>query len=76
MGCIGLERVTFERTTPPTTLGQFVFTNTHSTLRIYVPAGSADDYRAVANLNTWRNRIHRVGCEEDNPATGSVCSCP
>jgi sorbitol-specific phosphotransferase system component IIA len=72
--CTSLMSVTFQRTTPPT-LGESVFINTHSNLRIFVPAGNAAAYRAVANLSTWRNRIHHVGCPLPNQAAGSNCSC-
>jgi uncharacterized repeat protein (TIGR02543 family) len=72
--CTDLRSITFERVVPPS-FGTNTFTDSHSTLRIFVPAGSAAAYRAVANLNTWRNRIHSVGCTLDNPASGINCSC-
>jgi hypothetical protein len=68
--------VTFEGATPPAfgaTLG--VFNNTSTTLRIFVPAGSAAAYRAVLRLDTWRNRIHSVGCDLPNEVGGVNCSC-
>jgi hypothetical protein len=68
--CTSLTTVVFDGTTPPS-LSSFVFDNTHSTLKIFVPAGSAETYRAVLE----RNRIHSVGCGLDNPASGSDCSC-
>jgi hypothetical protein len=73
LDCTSLTSVTFEAATLYT-IEAFIFINTHAALRIFVPVDSAEAYRAVASLNEWRNRIHRVGCEEDNPATG-VCSC-
>jgi hypothetical protein len=75
-GCNGLTTVTFESATPPAFEGTSVFTSTHSTLRIYVPAASVAAYRDVAELNSWRNRIHSVGCSLDNAAIGNTCNCP
>jgi hypothetical protein len=71
-GCYSLTTITFEGTTPPT-LGTNMFDNNHSNLRIFVPAGRAAVYRAVVNLNDWRNRIHSVGCALPNQT--NVCSC-
>jgi hypothetical protein len=73
--CILLTSVTFERATPSSPFGTSMFNSTHTTLRIFVPAGSATAYRAVTNLSTWRNRIHIVGCPLPNPASGVNCSC-
>jgi hypothetical protein len=74
-GCNVLTSVTFLGTTPPTIGNTFVFDLNHTTLRIFVPAGSADDYRAVANLNRVHHRIHSVGCVLPNGASGVNCSC-
>jgi hypothetical protein len=70
-----LANVTFQGTTPPLLGGANVFTDTHSTLKIFVPVGRAETYRAVTQLSAWRNRIHRIGCQYENPAPGSDCGC-
>jgi hypothetical protein len=73
--CASLTTVNFEGNTPPT-IGGSVFLNTHSTLRILVPATRASVYRAAANFSATdvRNRIHSVGCQLDNPTSGG-CIC-
>jgi hypothetical protein len=74
-GCTNLTSVIFQGITPPTFGNNIVFDSTHSNLRILVPEGRANIYRAVANLNTWRHRIHRVGCNTSNAAPGNTCIC-
>jgi hypothetical protein len=73
--CSNLIRVTFQSVTPPTLQGTLPFENTPSTMRIFVPEGKAEDYRTTWNIPALRNRIHSVGCELPNPATGVNCSC-
>ena len=48
-GCEGLTEFYCKAVTPPT-IGEFVFTNTSSELKVYVPAGSEDAYRQT---NRW-----------------------
>ena len=74
--CTALTSLAIHAPTPPTLAGSALL-NTHADLRIIVPAGSAALYRAAANWNAngVRNRIHSVGCDEDNAAVGSECGC-
>ena len=54
-GCSALYKVTLHNTTPPT-LGNGVFNGTHSSLSIFVPAGSVEAYKTnsswIAALNS------------------------
>ena len=50
-GCEGLTQFYCKAVTPPT-IGEFVFTNTSSDLKVYVPTGSEDAYRQ-ANRWSW-----------------------
>jgi hypothetical protein len=58
-GCSNLALVTCLATTPPT-LGRGVFGYTHSTLRIEVPAGSVDAYKAAENWSAYADRIFAI----------------
>jgi hypothetical protein len=77
-GCTNLMTVIFEGTAPPT-LFNSSFAPQEDT-RFVVPLYSAADYR-YANIswgvvvNWWNRRIHSVGCDLQNAAQGSNCSC-
>jgi hypothetical protein len=87
-GCTNLTSVVLEGATPPTLeiiifgytplpLSR-AFDNTHSDLRIFVPAGSAAAYRSNSRwMNILINRIHSVGCDLPNAdgTNGWFCSC-
>jgi hypothetical protein len=62
----------------PPSLGVNAFDNTHADLLIIVPAGNAAAYRANADWDDVRNRIHSVGCLYGFPPlpSGQQCSCP
>lgn len=55
-----LNDVIFASGTPPT-IGSNAFQRVKAdTVKIYVPDGSEDDYKAVANLAIWRNNIYPI----------------
>ena len=58
-GCGALSQITFHAETPPT-LGRWVFSNTHSSLRINVPAGSVSAYKEAANWSTYAAIIFAI----------------
>jgi len=58
-GCTNLALVTCLAETPPT-LGTGVFSYTHSSLRIEVPAGSVEAYKTATNWSTYANRIFAI----------------
>jgi hypothetical protein len=66
----------------PPSLGTGVFLNTHTTLRIFVPADSLTTYRTTTGWSSTsgigiRHRIHRIGCGLPNPVSlTAVCPCP
>jgi hypothetical protein len=71
-----LANVTFQRTTTTLLGGANVFDGTHTTLKIFVPDGLATGYRLLTNLNTWRHRIHSIGCQLPNQTNiNIVCAC-
>jgi len=73
-GCTGLANVTVLRADPITTLGQWVFGNTHADLRIEVPAGSVAAYKAGDNWSGVANRIHAIGCTDMSNPCGEPCN--
>lgn len=54
--CSSLTTVHFKMKTPPT-IGTNTFTGCQALTTIYVPCGSGDAYRAVANLSSWASKI-------------------
>ena len=54
--CVSLQEVHVKGTTPPT-LQTSVFTNAPSTLTIYVPSGSVEDYKAASNWSSFSSQI-------------------
>jgi len=76
-----LTSVTINATIPPS-FGIIVFGNSNdyinSALKIFVPVGSASDYREANNLGSsvlYKHRIHAIGCVKDNAEAGSTCDC-
>ena len=57
--CNSLTSVTIEATTPPT-LGVEAFTNTRN-CTIWVPAGTANTYKAASGWSDYSSRIHEIG---------------
>ena len=57
--CTELALVTCLAVTPPT-LGTSVFNATHENLRIEVPAGSVEAYKAATNWSTYADRIFAI----------------
>lgn len=57
--CRSLTSVTVRATTPPT-LGSGVFSNTPSSLVIYVPAASVDAYKAAENWSEYASKIQAI----------------
>lgn len=57
--CTSLASVTVLATTPPT-LGTGVFSNTHSSLKIYVPSGSVNAYKAATNWSNYASKIQAI----------------
>lgn len=60
--CSNLTSVTVKATTPPT-LGSDVFSGTHSSLVIYVPAESVDAYKAASGWSTYADKIQAIPIE-------------
>lgn len=58
-GCTNLKSVTVLATTPPTLLLN-AFKNTHSSLKIYVPSGSVNAYKAATNWSTYASKIQAI----------------
>jgi hypothetical protein len=58
--CTSLALVTCLAITPPRLVSSDVFTYTHSTLRIEVPAGSVDAYKAAENWSEYADRIFAI----------------
>lgn len=54
-GCVNLQHVYMERSTPPT-LGTDAFKNAHS-MTIYVPCGALSIYKSATNWKTFSNKI-------------------
>lgn len=52
MGCLSLQKVYCQPTTPPT-CGSLIFSNTASSLIIYVPEGSINTYKNASNWSVW-----------------------
>ncbi len=59
-GCQGLASVTVEATTPPTLLNINAFSNTSSSLIIYVPAASVDTYKEATNWSNYSDKIQAI----------------
>jgi len=57
--CSNLETVTINATTPPT-LGSVAFEGTAEGLKIYVPAGSVDTYKAAENWSAYADKIEAI----------------
>lgn len=57
--CSQLSSVTVDATTPPT-IGSGVFSNTHSSLVIYVPAASVETYKSAANWSQYADKIQAI----------------
>lgn len=57
--CTSLTSVTVKATTPPT-LRSGVFSGTHSSLVIYVPAESVDAYKAASGWSTYADKIQAI----------------
>lgn len=57
--CSNLTSVTVEAATPPT-LGSDVFSGTHSSLVIYVPAELVDAYKAASGWSTYADKIQAI----------------
>lgn len=56
MGCSSLQKVYCQPTTPPT-CGLLIFSNTSSSLVIYVPAGSISTYKSATNWSVWASKM-------------------
>lgn len=57
--CAMLSSVTVDATTPPT-IGSGVFSNTHYSLVIYVPAASVETYKSTANWSQYADKIQAI----------------
>lgn len=57
--CFSLTSVTVLAETPPT-LGSGVFSGTHNSLVIYVPAASVDAYKTATNWSSYASRIQAI----------------
>lgn len=57
--CSQLSNVTVEATTPPT-IGSDVFTSTHSSLVIYVPAASVETYKSAERWLRYADKIQAI----------------
>ena len=57
--CNSLTSVTVLATTPPT-LGTDAFTDTHSSLKIYVPSGSVNAYKTATNWKDYASKIQAI----------------
>ena len=64
-GCTALASFTINATTPPT-LGTDAFAGTAEGLKIYVPAGSVNTYKAAENWSAYADKIEAI------PATYTV----
>lgn len=74
-GCVNLQHVYMERSTPPT-LGTNAFKNAHSSMTIYVPCGALSTYKSATNWKTFSTKISK-GMPEiltDNWHYSSDCS--
>ena len=69
-GCSALSKITILSSDPPT-LGDNVFRDTDSNLRILVPDGRVADYRTPGRWKTHANRIHSNKCS--NTAVNVQC---
>lgn len=59
LNCTSLTSVTVLATTPPA-LGTEAFSNTHSDLKIYVPAESVDTYKAASGWSSLESKIQAI----------------
>ena len=59
LNCTSLTSVTVLATTPPA-LGTEAFSNTHSDLKIYVPAESVDAYKAASGWSDYASKIQAI----------------
>lgn len=59
LDCLELESVTVLRNTPPD-LGENVFSNTSSSLTIYVPAESVETYKEATNWSSYASKIQAI----------------
>ena len=59
LDCLELESVTVLRNTPPD-LGENVFSNTSSSLTIYVPAESVETYKEATNWSSYESKIQAI----------------
>jgi hypothetical protein len=57
-GCVNLQHVYMERSTPPT-LGTDAFKNAHSSMTIYVPCGALSTYKSATNWKTFSTKISK-----------------
>ena len=57
--CNSLTSVTVLATTPPT-LGTDAFKDTHSSLKIYVPSGSVNAYKAASGWSDYASKIQAI----------------
>lgn len=57
--CNSLTSVTVLATTPPT-LGTDAFSDTHSSLKIYVPSGSVNAYKAASGWSDYASKIQAI----------------
>lgn len=57
-GCVNLQHVYMERSTPPT-LGTDAFKDAHSSMTIYVPCGALSTYKSATNWKTFSAKISK-----------------
>ena len=57
-GCVNLQHVYMERSTPPT-LGTNAFKDAHSSMTIYVPCGALSTYKSATNWKTFSTKISK-----------------
>lgn len=57
-GCVNLQHVYMERSTPPT-LGTDAFKNAHSSMTIHVPCGALSTYKSATNWKTFSTKISK-----------------
>ena len=58
-GCSNLSSVTVRATTPPT-IGTYAFPTNTSNLKIYVPSGSVDVYKAASGWSSYASKIYAI----------------
>ena len=57
IACKNLKSVYFKSKTPPTILGTDVFKGSHSSMKIYVPSVSVNEYKNAANWSSYASII-------------------